>query len=221
MAEISTALLAGLKVALRLHEIGDASPYVLSFAGKAKSGASFGFMQGDLAAGQPVVQRAFRSALQAAGIPAQQIDHFVQRLSVHLISNPLNAQDTALVNGALSAPAGRAQVDAMDDAILQGVITDLRQCLDTAEASGRQVDPKAAIYMAMWINMSGPPSTMLDWLSGDPVTMARPVPAPPMTVDAAAMEGYLHATSYYSENPHNFAHLTQCAAAGMNAIAVA
>src|SRR4051812_22929089 len=41
-------LTAALKAAVRKNEIGDASPYQLSFARKDKSGASFGFMQGDL-----------------------------------------------------------------------------------------------------------------------------------------------------------------------------
>jgi hypothetical protein len=52
-AMVDEMLKPALRVALRLHEIGDLSPYQLGFAGKGKSGASFGFMQADLAAGQP------------------------------------------------------------------------------------------------------------------------------------------------------------------------
>jgi hypothetical protein len=44
-----------LRRALQVHEIGDETPYRLFFAAKGKSGASFGFMQGDLAGKQPVV----------------------------------------------------------------------------------------------------------------------------------------------------------------------
>jgi hypothetical protein len=140
---------------------------------------------------------------------------------VHLISNPLSAAETALVNAALNSPAGRALVDAMDDAIYQGVNRHVQDCLKAAAASRRQVDPKAEIYMALWINMSGAPTTLLRWLSGESVTLTTIVPPPPTTVTAAAMEAYLRATSYFSENPHNFAHMTQSAAAGMNAVAVA
>ena len=220
-AALDQGLTKALKTALRLHEIGDASPYVLSFAGKAKSGASFGFMQGDLAAGQPSVRDAFRAALTAAGVPDAQITDIMRRLSVHLISNPLTATETALVNAALASPAGRSVVDAMDDTIFQQVNRHVQDCLNAAAASRRQVAPKAEIYMALWINMSGPPTTLLHWLSGASVTLTTTLPPPPMTVDAAAMETYLHATSYFSENPHNFAHMTQSAAAGMNAVAVA
>ena len=109
-----SAIQAGLRAAVRMNEIGDASPYKLSFAGKGKSGASFGFMQGDMAAGQPIVHAAFKAALAAANVPADKITSLEQRLSVPLIGNPLSSEDAALVNGALSADAGRAQVDAMD-----------------------------------------------------------------------------------------------------------
>ena len=111
------ALQGGLKAALRLHEIGNTSPYALSFAGKGNSGASFGFMQGDLAAHQPGVVEAFQTALSAAGVPDRQIASLRQRLSAHLTRNPLTAEETDLVNRALDAPAGRAAVDAMDQAI--------------------------------------------------------------------------------------------------------
>ena len=46
-------LKSALRFALRLHEIGDQSPYHLMFAAKGKSGASFGFMPGDLEEGRP------------------------------------------------------------------------------------------------------------------------------------------------------------------------
>ena len=75
--------------------------------------------------------------------------------------------------------------------------------------------------MALWINMSGPPSTLLTWLSGHSVAMAgSSVPSPGPVVDAAAIQAYLRATRYFRDNPRNFTHLTECAAAGMNAIAV-
>ena len=56
-----------LRAGLRMHEIGSASPYKLFFAAKGKSGASFGFMQGDLAAGQPDVTKTFRRASPTGG----------------------------------------------------------------------------------------------------------------------------------------------------------
>ena len=68
--------------------------------------------------------------------------------------------------------------------------------------------------MLLWINMTGPPSTLLDWLSGKDVTMATLVPAPGTTVDGTAMEDFLRATAFFSENRENLPHIMQSAAAG-------
>ena len=206
------ALKPALRMALRLHEIGDSSPYRLSFAAKGVSGASFGFMQGDLAANQPGVQKTFHDALAAAGVSEAKIKSLTQQLSVHLISNPLTAADTKLVNDALLASKGL--VDAMDEDILQGVYGSLDQCTQTATGAGRTIAPKALIYMALWINMSGPPTSLLKWLAGKNPGLTKPIPKAGAVVDGPAMETYLQATSYYSENPHNFPHILQCAAAG-------
>jgi hypothetical protein len=70
--------------------------------------------------------------------------------------------------------------------------------------------------MLLWINMSGKPTTLLDWLSGKDVTMAKSVPAPGATVDGTAVENYLEGTEYFSENPRNLDRIKVCAAAGMD-----
>jgi hypothetical protein len=197
--------------ALRLHEIGAKTPYEISFAGKGKSGGSFGFMQGDMAAKQPVVQRTFVAALTAADVPAATIQALVARLSVHQITSPLTAAETDLIDGALLA--SRALVDAMDEDILQKVYDGVDACIAAAGAT-RMITAKAQLYIGMWINMTGPPSLLLDWLRGDLTKLRRIVGLAPATVDGAAMENYLRATDYYTENPHNFPHLQECAAAG-------
>jgi hypothetical protein len=204
-----------------MNEIGNRSPYQLSFAGKGKSGASFGFMQGDMAAGQPVVQAAFRAALNAAGVPDTKIISVAQRLSVPLIDNPLSAEDTVLVNDALDAAAGRQQVDAMDENIFEDLCKQLDRCVSTAQASGRQIAPAAQIYMILWINMTGPPTTLLNWLSGRDVMLAKPFEKPPAVVDGAAMEAYLRATAFFTENPRNLPHMMESAEAGASLITTA
>ena len=215
---IDDAIKPAIRTALRLHEIGDASPYQMFFAGKGKSGGSFGFMQGDLAAGQPNVKTTFEAAMAAAGVPLSRSRTLKAALSVHCINNPLNARDTNTVNNALSSDVGRPLVDTMDESILHGVYSGLDQCIAAAAATNRSTDVKALLYLAMWINMSGPPSTVLSWLGGKPVNLAKPIGKAPAVVDGPVMEAYLRATSYYSENPANFPHLMQCAAAGMGAL---
>lgn len=209
----------GIRTALRLHEIGDKSPYQLFFAGKGKSGGSFGFMQGDLAAGQPEVKATFRAILADAGFAAAKSAAIEAKLSVHLLVNPLSGADTTAVNAALSA--GRVRVDAMDEGILAEVYAHLDKCIAAASAKGRTIEPKALLYMAMWINMAGPPTTLLDWLGGKAVSLSKPVGKPGTVVTSAAMESYLAATAYYSENPGNMPHLLHCAAAGAAALHLA
>jgi hypothetical protein len=80
-------------------------------------------------------------------------------------------------------------------------------------------EAKALIYMALWINMSGPPTTLLTWLGGRSVTMKRQVPAPSIVVDVPTIENYLRATPYFTSNPSNFPHMQQCVAAGARLLA--
>lgn len=206
----------GLRLALRLHEIGDASPYRLFFAGKGTSGASFGFMQGDLNGGQKDVTEAFRKAMDAAGMSPAAIDSLLARLAVHLIANPLTPAETQQVNAALLA--SRKLVDEMDEGILQDIYAQLDRCIATANHANRQIAPKAQIYMALWINMTGPPSKLLTWLGGGDPGLQIALPKLGDTVQGPDMERYLRATSYYIENPGNLPHMLQCAAAGMAAL---
>lgn len=212
----SDAMKPGLRAALRMHEIGKASPYQLFFAGKGKSGASFGFMQGDLAAGQTVARDTFRRAMADAGMAVPTIDALLQKLSVHLIGNPLSAPQTAAVNAALLA--GRIHVDAMDEQILQAVYGDLDTCIARAKASHRSMNGEAQIYAALWINMTGAPTKLLTWLGGGDPELSHPIPPAGPVVDGAGMRGYLRATRYYTENPQNFAHLQESVDAGLAAM---
>ena len=202
-----------LRAALRVHEIGDASPYQLSFAGKGKRGASFGFMQGDLAAGQPHVTATFKEILADAGMDGAAVADFLNRLSVHLMGNPLTSAETAQINAALLA--GKAKVDAMDEGIIGAVYAGLDNCLTTARGAGRTIAPEAQIYIALWINMTGPPSKLLTWLSGGDPHLNKPVPPAGAAVRAGDIRAYLQATDYFVQNPRNFMHMVESVAAGM------
>jgi hypothetical protein len=152
--------------------------------------------------------------LAAAGLSTEKAESLKSLLSVHTITNPLTPQDSALVNNALNSQAGRALVDAMDQEILHDVFGDVGKCMTIAAKCDRTISLKALLYIAMWINMSGAPTTLLDWLGGMEVMFDNHVklPAPGKTVNGPAMERYLQATHYFSANPANFKRLRQCAA---------
>jgi hypothetical protein len=218
------ALKPALLKALREHEIGAASPYVISFAGNGHSGASFGFMQGDMAV-QSLARDTFARALTAAGVPQAKLDALLALLKGPQPHDPLSPADEALINDALARE--KSFVDAMDLQILQGVFASLDGCVAVAASTGRTIAPKSQLYMAMWINMTGTPTTMRRWLGGQAITVGGPpaflgtvsktVAAPGSTVDAATMEAYMAAMPYYQLHPHNLATLKQCAADGMTA----
>jgi hypothetical protein len=208
------ALHDAIAAAVRLHEIGDGDPYRLSFAGKGRSGASFGALQGDAGASS-LARDTLKAILAAAAIAPAEIDALMAVLAAPCSANPLSAADDRLVAAALAAPAGHSLVDAMDRQILAGLCASVDECCATAQAAKRAVEPKATVYMALWINMSGPPTTLKFWLAGNDVWLDRHatrVAAPGATVSVAAIEDYLQATDYFAANPHSFAALQLAAA---------
>jgi hypothetical protein len=197
------SLKPALRAALRMHEIGTQSPYKLYFVG---------FMQGDLAAGKAIVRTTFHDAMAVANLPEPVIASLIRRLSVHLIASPLTPQERDQTDAALLT--SRGLVDAMDESLLADVYDGLDTCVSTAFAANRTIAAEAQLLFAMWINMSGPPTKLLTWLSGDDPGLNVKIPAASQTIDANAAEGYLHATDYYTENPQNFPHLLEALAAG-------
>jgi len=92
------------------------------------------------------------------------------------------------------------------------VLSGLDTCVDAAATAGLTLAPIAFLYIAPWINMSGPPNLMNVWLAGSPVHGVPP-PTPP-TVTESNMISYLQSMAYFQANPRNFAHLQQCVQVG-------
>jgi len=187
--------------------------YALSYAKKGNSGASFGFMQGDMHV-QPDARDTMRKVLAAAGADPAETDRLVALLTPALPDgSPLSSADAQFVDAALSSAAGRPLVDAMDMRVLQGVLDDVDGCIAAAGARNLTIAPLALLYIAPWINMTGAPTTLKKWLGGAPIN-DYPPPPPPPGVQGAHMEGYLKATKFFRENPKNFKHFSDCVAAG-------
>lgn len=210
-----------LKTAIMLNEIGNASPYKLSFAINGRSGASFGFMQGDMATGPSIVHNTFYDALSSCGVSVATIGTLSKRLSVPLSENPLTPQETNMVNSSFNSTSGRPCVDSMDNFLFSHVLDDLKRCINVSITDSRRISVKAQLCIAMWINMSGHPTTIITWLSGNSVDMAKIVPAPGAVVNSDSIENYLSATKYFSEYPDSLTRFMQCASDGMNVSSVA
>jgi hypothetical protein len=201
------ALKPALMRALKVHEIGrNGDPYEISFAILGRSGASFGAMQGDLAKGGDFVRQTLRDVLQAQGVA--NTDGIMRKLAVPLTGNPLSHAEHDAVDAALHAE--RAKVDAMDERIAREVFVGLDECVAAAQGSGRSIDPTAQLYMALWINMTGKPTSLKAWCGGS----SERVPAPGNPVSVADIERYLRSTKHYTEHERNFRHLQESIADG-------
>jgi hypothetical protein len=191
-------------------------PYQLTFAGVDDSGTSFGRMQGDLNAHQETVGEVLHAALLAyrnpegAPLTAPYVEYLEGRLQGRQASNPLSALETGIANEALRQSSDL--VDEMDEGIFADICEELDTCIYAADLGGRTIDEHALLDMAMWINMTGPPSLLLDWLaSTDEIPGTEP---PGDVVGAAAMERYLGARLFYTQHPGNFVHLRESEASG-------
>ena len=208
---VDKTLLKAITETIRQNEIGNASPYHLGFAKLGKSGASFGFMQGDTNV-SALARITLRNVLTADNVDGASADRLVAALSKPLPDgNPLSTEDTHILEQSLQSPGGRAAVDAMDAKLLTDVLTSLDQFLNAAKSESLGVDPIVSLYAAPWINMSGPPTLMISWLRGSAVHGVAP---PIETVHESDIAAYLQATSYFSAHPRNYRHFHECVLIG-------
>jgi hypothetical protein len=209
---VDQTLMPAITETIRQNEIGQASPYVVSFARLGKSGASFGFMQGDTNV-SPLARQTLQQVLAAAQVAQADAAQILAALSQALPhGNPLSAADTTTTNGALASAEGRALVDRMDQALMQVVVEGLDSCAAAAAGHGLGLEPIVNLYIAPWINMSGKPTLLNTWIAGAAVH-GVPAPTPPL-VGRANIEAYLQATAYFQAHPRNFAHIEQCVELG-------
>ncbi|MBV8650679.1 MAG: hypothetical protein JO255_04380, partial [Alphaproteobacteria bacterium] len=77
---VDSALFPALREAIKQNEIGDASPYCLSYACKGASGASFGVFQGDTNVNH-TARATLRQALVTDGASDEAITRIVDAVS--------------------------------------------------------------------------------------------------------------------------------------------
>jgi hypothetical protein len=207
---------AAIRAAIRCNEIGNASPYCLSFAGKGNSGGSFGVFQGDLHANREAVSPYLKMALGESGVNAPTVSRIVSELSQVCLESPLSCGDTTLVDAALRSDAGKKLVDQMDDVLEKSVIRDVEVCLESARNRTMTIEPMAVLYIACWSNMTGLPAQLARWIGGATVR-ALPPPSGP-SVTGPDLQRYLGKCEYFLKNPHHMLHLHESVAQGMKSL---
>lgn len=208
---VDASLYPAIRAAIRANELGSISPYQLSYARLGDSGASFGIFQGDTHV-NPTARATLQAILTDAGTDPAGVSRIMGLVSAACPNgNPLDPADTALVAAALTSAQGEAAVDAMDDTLMQAVLNGLDSCI--AAAGSMPIDGAALLYMALWINMTGAPTTLIRWLGG---TIVSGVPAPVgPSVTVADISAYLQASAYFTARPRNFLHMQQSVAVGV------
>ena len=202
---VDIVLVPAIKIAIRQNELGNASPYCLSYACLGASGASFGIFQGDTNVNH-VARDTLRQALQTAGTADDVCDRIIAAVSRPCpAGNPLSQDDTTLANRALASAGGNAMVDTMDDRLLQVVLGELDTSIGAAGTRQQTIDPVALLYIALWVNMTGAPETLNKWLSGTQEVGMTPPIGP--TVTQQNIENYLQANAYFRLHPRNFVHM--------------
>ena len=202
---MDATLVPAIREAIKQNELGNASPYCLSYARLGASGASFGIFQGDTNVNH-TARSTLVSVLQSAATPADTIGRIIAAVSQACPNgNPLTPADTTLANAALCSPAGQTLVDQMDSVLLQIVLGELDTSVVSASTRNQTIEPAALLYVALWVNMTGAPDTLNKWLSGiQEVGLAPPVG--PM-VTQQNVQNYLHSNTYFMLHPKNFVHL--------------
>jgi hypothetical protein len=216
---VDSTLLPAIREAIKQNEIGNTSPYRLSYAQFGKSGASFGIFQGDTNVSEDA-RATLSQALDAAGADADASTRILAAVSRALPNgNPLSPADTKLANDALSAPEGRALVDQMDHRLLDIVLNELDSSVAAAVSRTLAIDPEAQLYIALWVNMTGAPTTLNRWLAGTTELGVAPPSGP--TVTPQDLEAYLLATQYFHLHPRNLVHMEASVTAAQPLLPVA
>lgn len=210
---VDTTLIPAIREAIKQNELGAASPYCLSYARLGASGASFGVFQADTNVNH-VARATLVQALQADGADPTAITRVLAAVSQACANgNPLSTADTLLTNDALASPRGQELVNAMDGELLNVVLAELDTCISAASGRTCTIDPVVQLYIALWVNMTGAPSTLNQWLSGTQEAGLAPPIGPVVTKQN--IEAYLQANTYFRLHPHNFVHLQTSVAAAV------
>lgn len=208
------AMFPAIRAALQANELGSGNPYKLSFALIGASGASFGIFQADTAS-NPAARSTLRAILNAAAMDPARINTILSLLAQPCPLDPLNAADEDDVNAAIASPQGQALVDAMDNRTLAGIYADLDLATQTASNANNSINGDAQLAICLWCNMSGPPTLLLNWLGGNPITEpGGTVNAPGVPVAFTDMQAYLQRSSFFTNHPRNWAHFSASVAQG-------
>jgi hypothetical protein len=201
---VDSSLLPAIRAALRENEIGNQSPYVLSYAELGRSGGSFGVFQGD-ACVDANARAALKQVLVAANVDSATVTRIVNAVSQPCPNgSPLSPGDQKTADDALDSPKGRSIVDAMDGKTLQVILGELDSSVAAAQSINRSLNPGSQVSIALWVNMTGAPTALNEWIKGATIGGVAPPAAAAVTRDD--VKRYLKGTKFFTLHPKNLIH---------------
>lgn len=200
-----------LRAAIRHHELGGASPYCLSYARLGSSGASFGIFQADTHASADALAT-LRSLLYAGGMDSATIERIAMALREHCPNGcPLTKQDADAVATVMDSPGAKKLIDEMDGRLLKKVRDHVLSTVEAAARASRTVTPAAQLYTALWVNMTGAPTTLNQWIAGGQSQQEHSslLPASPgAVVGGPDLLAYLGSCLFFREYPQQLERMT-------------
>ena len=151
--------------------------YEASFAG-GDSGLSFGAWQNDVAANSDA-KTVFNDILLQFGLSKSDADTIVAKAATAGVDDTaFTHQELTTINDALSSAVGQGLVNQRDADQRKNVIAGVNAVFDAAarNPNGPGVfdrnnpDPEAVALVANWINRTGNPTKILDFVEGKPVS---------------------------------------------------
>lgn len=224
MSTITPQFRAGALACLFHHECGgrESVAYRLSFARIGASGASYGKLQADCHV-NPDARTALAQILKASGMASDRIATIQGWLALRMPHGWVGApEDLRDINAAIAAPSGRAIVDAQDQTLLDGLLTQLERCYGSAARHGVTIADDAALAICLWTNQAGPPNELRLWLAGEEVTLGgteiTPWPAAAMVTLDGLISGYLNHVPFEACYPAQMTVLRDAVAVGLEAM---
>jgi hypothetical protein len=212
---VDPSLLPAIRAALRENEIGNQSPYVLSYAELGNSGGSFGVFQGDACVDQNA-RAALKQVLVAANANSTTVTRIVSAVSQPCPNgSPLSPADQRTADDALDSPQGRVIVDAMDGKTLQIILGELDTSIAAAQSASKRLDSGSQISIALWVNMAGAPTALNEWIRG--ATIGGVAPPATATVTRDDVKRYLKGTKFFTLHPRNLIHFEASVDKGLSA----
>ena len=103
----------------------------------------------------------------------------------------------------------------MDEKTLQVILNELDTSIIAAQSASKRLDSGSQVSIALWVNMTGAPTALNEWIMGATIGGAAPPAAATVTRDD--VKRYLKGTKFFTLHPKNLIHFEASVDKGLGA----